>query len=180
MSKKLLLVFVLVLTFSFIPMRSVSAQMMGNITPVMQQNGATPSAQDLQDIQTGQDIYNKFHNKQVNCAQLKDPDFEKIGEYLMNQSFGGNTNAHIQINSAMKQMMGENGEEQMHIRLGKNATGCNTSGQGGVNNMMGSGYSGMMGWNNGFSILPLLIQLVVLVDLILVGVWLWRRIGNKK
>lgn len=42
--------------------------------------------------------------------------------------------------------------------------------------MMGWGYTGMMGWNNGFFIFPLLVQVVILVDLILLGFWLWKKI----
>jgi len=174
MNKKfitLLAVFSLV----FFPTQVAHGQMMGN-----PQVSTTPSVQDIQDIQAGQSLLNKFQNKQVTCRQLKDDDFEKIGEFLMNQSFGNNTNAHIQMNDNMKQMMGESGEEQMHIRLAKNATGCTTNEQGGVNNMMSWGNFGMMGWNSGFVILPFLIQLIVFVDLVLVGIWLWERISSKK
>lgn len=154
--------------------KSVNAQMMRGLTPVQQIN-ITPSQQDLQDIQTGQSLYNKFQAKQISCAKLQDADFEKIGEYLMNQSFGGNTNAHIQMNNNMKQMMGEQAEEQMHIRLGENATQCNTNKQGGGLPMMGW-YSNMMGWNNGFSFFGSLIQIFVLVDLVLLGIWLFKKI----
>lgn len=135
----------------------------------------TPSADDLEDIQAGQSLYNKFQSKQLACNQIKDADFEKIGEYLMNQSFGGNVDAHIQMNNSMKQMMGENAEEQMHIRLGKNATACNTNGQGGGNDMMGYGNYGnmMMG---GTGIIGSIFGIVVLIDLILLGILLWKKI----
>jgi hypothetical protein len=149
--------------------------MMGNGTPFIKQSQVTPSAQDLDDIQKGQTLYNKFKNKQITCKQLKDDDLEKIGEYVMNQRFDS-TNNHIQMNERAKQMMGENGEEQMHIRLGKNATGC-TNGQGGVYTMMGWGYNGMMG--SGLFIIPFLVQIVILIDLILVGIWLWKQIQKK-
>ncbi len=44
--------------------------------------------------------------------------------------------------------------------------------------MMGYGYNwGMMG--GGADIFGLLIWLVVLIDLILVGVWLWKQISKK-
>ena len=163
--KKLFLA--LLILFSFLAFSKIAdAQMMEKVTPMMQQGNITPSAQDVKDIQTGQDLYSKFQSKQTSCSQLRDGDFEKIGEYLMNQSFGGNSNAHIQMNNTMKQMIGENGEEQMHIRLAKNATGCSTNGQGSGNNIMGWGNYGI----------PFLIQSAALIDLILVGVWLWKKI----
>ena len=163
----------LIIVLLFLP-NSVNAQMMRGITPVQQTN-IVPSEQGLQDIQTGQELYNKFQSKQVTCSELKDADFEKIGEYLMDRSFGGNTNAHIQMNNNMKQMMGENAEEQMHIRLGENATQCNINKQGGGIPMMGW-YSNMMGGNNGFSVFGSLIQIFVLVNLVLLSIWLWKKI----
>lgn len=162
--------FFVVFLFSTSPLH---AQMMGNSEITI-----TPSAQDITDIQTGQNLYDKFQNNQVSCSNLTDADFEKIGEYLMNQSFGGNANAHIQMNESMKQMVGENGEEQMHIRLAKSATGCSENLQANRSTMMNGTYGPqmMMGWRNGFSFLPFLIQIVVLIDLLLVAVWLWMRI----
>ena len=124
--KKLFLVLLILFSF-FAFLKTANAQMMGNSEP-----SVTPSAQDIKDIQTGQNLYNKFQSKQLSCGQLKDADFEKIGEYVMNQRFS-NTNQHIQMNNQAKQMMGENGEEQMHIQIAKNATGCSSNGQGGEN-----------------------------------------------
>lgn len=158
----------------FIPL-SANAQMMGSITPTMQQVSPTPFPQDVQDIQTGKELYDKFKSKQISCNQLKDDDFEKIGEYVMNQRFS-NTSQHIQMNERAKQMMGENGEELMHVRLGRSATDCYQNGQGGGNSMMGWVYGNMMGWNNGLLILPLLIQVAILTDLVLAGIWLLKRI----
>ena len=182
---------VITLVISFLLVGSLfthaHAQMMGeNGNGMMGTSGTTtvtPTQQDLQDIQTGKDLFDKFQSKQVTCSTLKDDDFEKIGEYLMNQSFGNNTNAHIQMNNAMKQMMGENGEEQMHIRLAKNATGCNTNGQGGGTGMMGNwGWTGSMMGGNWFGALGVgafLFWLVAFIDLILLGIFLWKRIGRK-
>ncbi len=160
--------------------QTTRAQMMRNVTPMTAQVSVTPSAQDLSDIQTGQELYTKFQNKEISCTTLQDADFEKIGEYLMNQSFGGNANVHIQMNNTMKQMMGENGEEQMHIRLAKNATGCNINGQGGGNTMMGwGGYGNMMNGAWGIGLLGFIFWIVLFVDLILLGMWLWKQLQKK-
>ncbi len=43
--------------------------------------------------------------------------------------------------------------------------------------MMGYGYGGMM--NYGLGVWGLIFWLVVLVDLILVGAWLWKQINKK-
>lgn len=44
--------------------------------------------------------------------------------------------------------------------------------------MMGNwGYGGMMGY--GFGVWSLVLWLIVLVDLILVGAWLWKQINKK-
>lgn len=170
--------------FSLSPHKS-SAQMMGNGSSMMQGLSGTPqitpTQQDLQDIQTGQDLYSKFQNKQISCTNLQDADFEKIGEYLMNQQFG-NVNTHIQMNERIKRMMGNQGEERMHITIARSITDCNTNNQqGGVRNMMGYGYNGSMmsGWGYGFGILCFIGYAIVLIDLILVGAWLWKQIKNK-
>lgn len=174
--RKYNLLFLTLLTIALMLVPRANAQMMGNF-----QNLPTviPAQQDLQDIQTGQDLYNKFQNKQVTCSQLKDNDFEKIGEYIMDQRFG-NANQHIQMNNNMKNMMGEQAEENMHIILGKSATGCNVNYQnkGGVSNMMSWGYptmmSGSFGW--GFGLIGFLFWSITFVDLILLGVFLWKKI----
>ncbi len=187
--KKYLSTFLLAGIFClFLVVGKSNAQMMDSTgIPMMQGLSGTPTItptqQDLQDIQTGKDLFTKLQNKQVSCTNFRDDDFEKIGEYLMNQSFGGNTNAHIQMNNAMKQLMGENGEEQMHIRLAKNATGCYSNGQGGVEGMMGNwgGTSSIMGWNGlgAFGVFTFLFSLVGFIDLILLGVFLWKQIKKN-
>lgn len=39
------------------------------------------------------------------------------------------------------------------------------------------GYGGMM--NSGFGVLGIILWIVVLADLILVGVWLWKQINKR-
>ena len=69
----------------------------------------------------GKELYEKLQSKQTTCAKLTDSDFELIGEYVMGTRMGG---SHESMNERIKQMIGNEGEEQMHIALGKNATGC--------------------------------------------------------
>jgi len=174
--KKAVSISVLITGLYFLVVTSASAQMMGTGTSMMQgQVSVTPSAQDLQDIQTGKDLYVKFQANKVSCSSLKDDDFEKIGEYIMDQQFG-NTNSHIQMNERAKQMMGDQGEERMHISIARSILNCNAnagSQQGGVRPMMYDNF----GW--GFGIFHLLIAIIIIVDLILAGIWLWKQINKK-
>ena len=167
-----------------LPFTSASAQMMGGRGPVMQGYGyvisVTPSPQDVNDINTGKDLFTKFQNKQVSCNNIKDDDFEKIGEYVMQQRFT-DIGQHVQVDNNIKQMMGEQAEEQMHIRLGRNATGCFSNQQGGENGMMGGFYPSMMnsGWGYWFGSLWLLAYIFVMIDLVLAAIWLWRQIKRR-
>lgn len=181
--KYLIIIFAIFIQFFLFP-SNANAQMMRNPTDIVNQPEVTPTQQDLSDIQNGQSLFNQFQNKKLLCNQLTDSDFEKIGEYIMNESFNNDTNAHIQMNNRMKLMMGDNAEEQMHIRLGKNATGCNINNNTSIPQsnrfMMYSGFGNMMaGWTNGnYSLLSILIKLFILADLVLLGVWLFNK--NKK
>lgn len=44
-------------------------------------------------------------------------------------------------------------------------------------------YSNMMNWNGGwgvFGVLCVIFWIVVFIDLVLLGVWLWKQINNSK
>jgi len=43
--------------------------------------------------------------------------------------------------------------------------------------MMGMG--NMMGWGSSFGLYASLFSVVILVDLVLVGAWLWKKINQK-
>lgn len=121
--KKLLFVttvFVLGLVF---PSSSFAQGMMGfsSSSP----NDATIQSQQ-QEEREGKKLLDDLSNKTVDCSQIEDADFEKIGEYFMGQSIG-DTSRHIVMNEMMKRMMGEKGEEQMHAVMGKRLSGCDAS-----------------------------------------------------
>ncbi|MEK7598288.1 MAG: SHOCT domain-containing protein [Patescibacteria group bacterium] len=121
--KKLLFIttiFILGLTF---PTFSFAQGMMG--FPSLSLNDAAIQSQQ-QEEQEGKKLLDDLSNKTADCSQLKDTDFEKIGEYFMGQSIG-DTSRHILMNEMMKRMMGEKGEEQMHAVMGKRLSGCDTS-----------------------------------------------------
>lgn len=176
MIKKILLVITVLLLSIFYLTKQVSAQMMWGVNTNLQLS-ATPSAEDISDVKKGQELYTQFLDKKISCNTVKDEDFEKIGEYVMEQRFSS-TEQHIAMNNKAKQMMGETGEEQMHIRLGRNATGCFSNG-GGEFSMMGFGnygYGMMNGLGGGFGLVEFLFWVVVFIDLVLLGIYLWKKI----
>jgi len=109
-----------------------------------------------QEEQEGKQLLDGLNSKTVTCSQLKDTDFEKIGEYFMGQSIG-DTSRHIAMNAMIKSMMGEQGEEQTHSAMGKRLSGCDTSaafpsqgtGFAPMMNMMWGGWSSPAGRNRG-------------------------------
>lgn len=66
----------------------------------------------------------KLQTKQTTCADLSEEDFSVLGEYFMGQMIG---TSHEAMNTMMEQMMGKEGEEQMHVVMGKRLSGCDTS-----------------------------------------------------
>ncbi len=98
----------------------------------------------------GKEVWQKFQEKQVVCADLKDGDFGVLGEYFMGRWMG---DSHAPMNAMMENMMGHEGEEQMHVVMGKRFSGCDesavyTEGEGflPMMNMMG-GWSSPFGLN---------------------------------
>lgn len=172
--KKLILSFILLFGFLLIFTQSIHAQMMGLSSSSTDQ---TAIQQQQAEEQEGKKLLDQLKNKATTCQKLTNDNFEKIGEYFMGQAIG-DTSRHITMNNMMKSMMGENGEEQMHIVWGKRGSGCeNTSAnQGSGNSMMGYG---MMGGAYGFGILSFIISLLVIVVLILLAVFLLKQIQKK-
>ncbi len=136
--KKLLFGLSTLSILGFVFSSSVSAQGMMNWGNT---SSATPSSviSTAQDEAKGKQIWEQLQSKQVTCESLKDDDFEVLGEYFMGQSVGS-TERHAAMNQMMQNMMGQNGEEQMHISLGKRSSGCDT------NASFPSGYGLPMMW----------------------------------
>ncbi len=187
MRKIFLIIILLVIIFSSI--NFVSAQgMMGfsNSSP----DNATIQSQ-RQEEQEGKNLLEDLSNKTVTCSQLKDADFEKIGEYFMGQSIE-DTSRHIAMNEMMKSMMGEQGEEQMHTVMGKRMSNCEPnapmpqnmmdSSMMGMMNMMGGGmvgnYPGVYGYGN-YSYWNFFLILLLVIVIILIA-WLVYKFGIKK
>lgn len=162
---------------------------------------ATTTDDTAVSVAAGQQIWQQLQAKQVSCSNLSDANFENLGEYFMNQMMG---NSHESMNVYVVSRFGQSGEEQMHITMGTRLSGCDPqaaypswmqgfmpmmSGNGGygmmgsgsnyygsnyTNSMMGYGYGSMMSGGLFSGVL----WIVALVDLVLVGIWLWRQISK--
>jgi len=127
---------------------------------------------------------------QLNCSKVSQDQFEKVGDAWMGVMAGSEQN-----HSAMEQRMGGEGSQtlkQAHIQMGENYLSCSNDQQnnwmpmmngyqnakGGGFPMMGYGYGGMMneGFGWGFGWVAFLFWIVAFIDLILLGVFLWKRI----
>ena len=180
--KKLILVPILLLTMLMTPSAALAQGMMDNW-------GSSPSSITSDDHTAreeveGKEIWEKLQAKQLECNNLTDEQYGSLGEYFMGQSIG-NTQRHALMNQMMANMMGEEGEEQMHVAMGKRLSGCEPNAQvpsGGVGFMpmmwtVGGGGNPMMGGWNGFGILGWLPMLLFWILLILSVVALFRYLG---
>lgn len=126
----------------------VNAQMMG---------GFSNSSADWEKIVThtaeeekeGKEVWDKLQAKQVECVNMSDDEFGVLGEYFMGQRMG---TSHAAMNTVLIQRHGEDGEEQIHIAMGKELSGCDTSASvtsvsGGWTPMMMGGWSSPIGFN---------------------------------
>ena len=180
--KKLILVPILLLTMLMTPSAALAQGMMDNwgSSP----SSITPDDHTAREEVEGKEIWEKLQAKQLECNNLTDEQYGSLGEYFMGQSIG-NTQRHALMNQMMANMMGEEGEEQMHVAMGKRLSGCEPNAQvpsGGVGFMpmmwtVGGGGNPMMGGWNGFGILGWLPMLLFWILLILSVVALFRYLG---
>jgi len=176
---------ILIAAFSFLSFLVIEA-------PIWAQ---TPSPNDdhtAREENEGKQMWEKLQAKQIECKNLTDDNYQALGEYFMGQSIG-DTKRHALMNQMMTGMMGKEGEEQMHVVMGKRLSGCQLMGsafarwpsgfgetKGGDNPMMGYGsWNNMMGEWNGFGILGFIPMLLFWILLILGVVALLRYLGRS-
>ncbi|VVB54678.1 Uncharacterised protein [uncultured archaeon] len=139
--------------------------------------------QTKQEEAEGLEIWTKLQSREILCGNLTDEQYELLGEYFMGQSAG---DYHAAMNKRMQQMMGETGEEQMHISMGKQYSGCNQTAyiQGNWNSgpmMTGGTWPGMMGYGS-YGILGLIwigLWVLVLMGLVVLIIWLYKKTSGK-
>lgn len=130
--KKIFFIITLIFVFGLALSTSSFAQnMMGNIT---NDDGHT-----AREEAEGKTIWEKLQAKELTCKDLTDDNYGTLGEYFMGQM---TSTSHEVMNNMIVRMMGEQGEEQMHVVMGKRLSGC----KGGDNTMMGNFGTNSIGW----------------------------------
>lgn len=151
----------------------------------------------------GKAIWEKLQAKEIGCDKLSEDDFGALGEYFMGTMMG---DAHPAMNAMMVSMMGEEGEEQVHVVMGERLSGCDTeaayplAGRGfmPMMQMFGGGWGSGGGWGRGFGpmmgvglgtiagfgLIAFLIWILwwalVIAGIVAVLRWLLRRFGALK
>ena len=180
--KRLLFITIPLLILLFVPSTSFA-----------QGNWTSSSSSVISDDHTareeaeGKEVWGKLQAKQLECKNLTDNQYNSLGEYFMGQSIG-DTQRHALMNQMMTNMMGEEGEEQMHVAMGKRLSSCEPNAQVPSNGvgfmpmmwMMGGGGNPMMGYGwNGFGLLGWIPMLLFWVILILGVVAFIRYLGGS-
>lgn len=78
----------------------------------------------LREEAEGKELWNKLQAEEIACADLDEEQYGVLGEYFMGQMVG---DSHAAMNAMLIQMHGEDGEEKIHIAMGKRFSGCETS-----------------------------------------------------
>jgi len=138
--------------FSAIGILGISLLFSGTVFAqgMMRNNVIVSDDHTVREEAAGKIVWEKLQAKQTTCADLSDEDFGALGEYFMGQMMG---DSHAAMNAMMIQAHGEDGEEQIHIVMGKRLSGCDASatfpaGSGGwmpMMNMMWGGWSSPFG-----------------------------------
>jgi hypothetical protein len=155
----------------------------------------TEDAEQSQEIQKGKEIVEKFQKGETTCQNLTNEDFHSVGEYVMEQIVGGSD--HLTMNKMIEEMHGREGEELMHINMGKRFLGCDGSGRaffwmmGGPNmpDGMMHGFNYWRGWDyiipflgtigSIYASIILMMPLVIFGILILVAIYLFKKIKKN-
>ena len=150
MKKQLLLVLVVFIIILVFPSHSWALWMMGGDTSTVAESDGHTAREEAE----GKIVWEQLQAKTVSCDELADEDFGALGEYYMGQMMGDD---HEAMNNQLIQMLGEEGEEQMHIAMGKRMSGCEPNApmplgmtSGGMMPMMNmmTGFDGMKGGGN--------------------------------
>lgn len=107
--------------FSFsVPVFSFAQGMMGQSNTGSQNDDGHTAREEAE----GKAIWEKLQAKELKCEDLNDGQFGALGEYYMGQMAG---DSHEAMNRMMTQMAGEEGEEQMHVVMGKRMSNCDSN-----------------------------------------------------
>lgn len=110
--------------FIMLPLGVASAQGLPGQGMMMGRSATSTDDHTAKEEAEGKEIWGKLQSGTVKCAALSDGQFGALGEYFMGQMTG---DTHVLMNQRITQMMGEEGEEAMHVILGKRLSGCDTN-----------------------------------------------------
>lgn len=153
--KKIIFSTIGIIAFTLLTSGVVFAQgMMGSITSTNNTSLQNDDGHTAREEAEGKAVWEKLQAKELTCKDLSDDNFGTLGEYFMGQMMG---TSHEAMNNMMVGMIGEKGEEQMHVVMGKRLSGCDTSaafssqsvGFTPMMNMMWGGWSSPFGLNQG-------------------------------
>lgn len=173
----------LVLITSFF-LAVISPQFANSHTKALASDSSTAA-----DEAAGKAIFDKLQAKTTECKDLSDDDFDVLGDYYMGQMAGS---SHQAMDKMMAWRLGDDGERQMHITMGKRLSGCDTNAAypnqvSGFWPMMGGGGHPMMGynWDNmmngfwGYNWFGVAMMIVFWILIIAGIVWLVRYLGGS-
>ncbi|MBU6431204.1 hypothetical protein KGQ29_02385, partial [Patescibacteria group bacterium] len=123
--KKSLFAAIFIFIFSLtLPISSFAQGMMNNAANIDIATSQNNDEHTAREEAEGKAVWEKLQSKKLACKDLTDDNFGTLGEYSMGQMLG---DSHEAMNNMMIRMMGEKGEEQAHIAMGKRFSGCDTS-----------------------------------------------------
>jgi len=138
------------------------------------------------EVAEGKAFFEQMQSKEKSC-DLSDGQFAALGEYYMEQMAG---TSHEAMNAMMKQMMGSEGEEQMHVAMGKRLSGCDTSaafpsqGIGLMPMMGGDNITGVKMMNFGFMsfgwVFMILWWVLIIFGIVALVRWLAGQSGHER
>ena len=191
MKKYFLLAITLFILSLVVPPVFFAQGMMGENETVVSKSNDHTAQREAQ----GKVLWESLQTKELGCENLLDEDFHALGMYVMGLMAG---DSHEAMDAMMTQMMGEEGEDQMHIAMGKRMSNCesdaplpqnmmgggimgmNMMGEGG-NPMMGSFSTnpmGIFGWSFGWVFMILFWGLIILGIIVLIR-WIANQGKNQ-
>lgn len=137
--KKILILTILTFVFALTSPTSSLAQGMNDA--VSQSDDGHTAREEAE----GREIWSEFQDGRLECEDLTDEDFGALGEYFMGQMAG---DSHEAMNNMMISMMGQEGEEEMHVAMGKRMSDCDPNAAMPQNMMNGGMMNNLSTFNN--------------------------------
>lgn len=165
------LIFTLILAY---PMLSFSHGMTDEDVAVSESDDDHTAREEAE----GKGVQAKLSAGELKCENLSNDDFGALGEYFMGQMMG---DSHEDMNNMMIRMMGEEGEEEMHVAMGKRMSECEPDAAM-PQNMMNGGLMGTMmdysfmssGW-----IFMVLFWILIIAGIVALIKWIAGSTGNR-